>query len=126
MKEDDRIRVTRGPHEGWVGTIRSASNLPGMSWVCFDSALTDEQWCIAHDDMALLPTTPALEQLVAAAKEAGAECIWLLRGATAAALVYTDDGVTLPAIKIAPPHELVVVMRFPVGDGGEAGVEFRT
>jgi hypothetical protein len=46
-----------------------------------------------------------------------------------AALIWTDRADTPPEawLSLMPekPHELVILIRVPYGDGGEAGVEFR-
>lgn len=75
-------------------------------------------------------TIEALEQLIAAAQAAGAGGMWLLRGATEAELHWTDEpdpDAHLPfaQLRLTSPHELIVIIRFRDGDGGESGVEFR-
>ena len=67
------------------------------------------------------------EDLYAVARQCGAEGIWAVRGAAEAALVYIDDPEQEKPIQrgITPPHKLIILMSFPVGDGREPGVEFR-
>ena len=71
----------------------------------------------------------ALEQLIIAARVAGAKGTWLIRDAVGAALIWTDHADTPPeawlSLMLEKPHELVILIRVPYGDGGEAGVEFR-
>lgn len=128
MIEGTRVRVTRGPHAQALGVIVSASTATA-SYVRLDGSALGADYLIAHDDLAPLPTTAALEQLIVAAQAAGADGLWLFRGLTAAvfALSFGDEATNAaqPAIEIAPPHELIVLIRFEVGDGGESGVEFR-
>lgn len=68
-----------------------------------------------------------LEEIVLAAVEAGAEGIWLIRGAQAAALALslTPADETQFNLVLEPPHGVIVLMRFPAGDGKEAGIEAR-
>ncbi len=128
MQEDTRVRAIRGEHAGRVGTIISASD-ELTSWVHFDGDALHRQWRIAHEDLTPLPTTLALEQLVAAAKAAGADAAWLLRGAGAVAIEWSfiPDGTSFEhSMLLAPPHELIILIRIPTGDGGERGVEVRS
>ena len=77
----------------------------------------------------------ALEQLIIAARVAGARGIWLIRRATAGVLAFgfTDElvaGADLEigdqqTIVLSQPHPLIVLIRFEEGDGGPEGVEFR-
>lgn len=59
---------------------------------------------------------------------AGAEGVWLVRGTYRAMLAYSEatEDVILPAapLQLSPPHELIVLARFPAGDGRAAGIEF--
>ena len=69
-----------------------------------------------------------LEQLIAAARAAGAAGTWIVRGATGAALVHTDD-ITRdiadwPALRLTPPHQVIVLIRIPELPGGPDGIEF--
>ena len=67
----------------------------------------------------------ALTTIVDTAQAAGAEGVWLLRGAKAAMVGLTFDGEAVQSLELAEPHELILIIRFPVGDGGEAGIESR-
>lgn len=84
-----------------------------------------------------------LEQLIELAKRAGAEGIWLLRGPLAPSLIWYFDEEDTPneeqlsqasARKVHGQNictleleetDLLVVLRFPSGDGGEPGIESR-
>lgn len=59
-------------------------------------------------------------------QRAGAEGIWLVRGTKHAALGYLVEETDRDplSIQIAPPHELIVVARFPAGDDKPAGIEY--
>jgi hypothetical protein len=57
--------------------------------------------------------------------ELGADGIWLIRGVKAAAVFVAFDGETSQRLELNPPHEMIVILRFPAGDGGEAGIESR-
>lgn len=70
-----------------------------------------------------------LERVTAAANAAGAEGIWLVRGVTHAMLMYLPQGqqeenLNWSSLNLADT-ELLVLMRFPAGDGGEPGIEMR-
>lgn len=81
-----------------------------------------------------------LDQLTILAAAAGAEGIWLIRGADNAAVKFNwphaAEPLYLPVegakintkfgftLDIADA-ELLVIMRFPAGDGGDPGVEAR-
>jgi predicted DNA-binding WGR domain protein len=93
------------------------------------------------EQMMTTELTENLNQLANLANQAGAEGIWLLRGAAYVSLSYVDKGVAeeLDAALESPAFEellkkklisldladanLIVVMRFPEGDGGEPGIE---
>jgi hypothetical protein len=78
--------------------------------------------------LAGLPS-PGLDRLVETARQLGAGGIWLVRGAEEAILLYSHDASAdrpEPGLTMQPPHDLIVLLRFPTGDGGESGVEFRT
>lgn len=68
-----------------------------------------------------------LEGLVDAANDIGAEGIWIIRGAKHPRLLYfareTAENDTPINLDFAP-GEILVVMRFPQGDGGQAGIEW--
>jgi len=82
---------------------------------------------------------PRLNDLAEIAKRAGAEGIWLIRGATDAHLLYTPIGQPgshgIPGLdKVSTSLTIrldladagvLVVMRFPASDGGEPGIESR-
>lgn len=54
---------------------------------------------------------------------AGAGGSWLIRGADRAVLVYDMGGPTPPvSFHLSPPHELVLLARFPSGDGQPPGI----
>src|SRR5262245_60041772 len=129
MQEDDRIRVSSGPDAGRLGTIVSGTIGDPHSWfVWLDGDPQGDHYKFGEGELTPLPTSPTIEALVAAARAAGAEGIWLLRGAGAAALEWTDaigSAAGWTQLDIEPPHELIVLVRIPTGDGGEAGVEFR-
>ena len=71
----------------------------------------------------------ALQQALALAKVAGAAEILVLRGAMGVILNYsfdpeaqfTSDPSLYVDFEVTPPHELVIVLRFPLSDGGEEG-----
>ena len=82
--------------------------------------------------------TEQLESLAAIANEAGAEGVFILRGATDASLTYTPQGelrqIQLPKLEATTSLSLtvpladagvLVIIRFPAGDGQDVGVEFR-
>lgn len=67
-------------------------------------------------------------ELVSLANRMGAEGVFLVRGASSAALRVGWPEMPMadsPLLELGEPHRLVVVMRFPAGDGGVAGVESR-
>lgn len=71
----------------------------------------------------------ALDQVAEMLKDLGAEGIWLIRGAAGAMLAYTaPDGEGelqyAPALTLERPHERILLVRFPTGDGGEGGIEY--
>lgn len=72
--------------------------------------------------------TERLEGLADAANDIGAEGIWFIRGAHHPRLLYyareSSENDTPINLDIAP-GEILVVMRFPAGDGGQAGIESR-
>lgn len=57
---------------------------------------------------------------------AGAEGVWMLRGAYEASLAYVaaEDDADPLQVDLSPPHELIVLARFPAGDGRAPGIEF--
>ena len=77
-----------------------------------------------------------LDELTAVANEIGADGIWLVRGVKEATLTYTPtQDIAMPdipgvkvnldlSLKFAESGVLVVI-RFPTGDGREAGIEKR-
>lgn len=65
-----------------------------------------------------------LEDAIAALQAAGAEGIWIIRGIEAASLEYVPDGSGSQTLTPAP-CEMVILVRFSPGDGGEPGVEYR-
>lgn len=72
----------------------------------------------------------SLERMIAAARTAGAEGIFVLRDAYFARLEFVVDTSgdlepSVAGINFAQPHELIFVARFALGDGGQAGIEFR-
>lgn len=68
----------------------------------------------------------SLDDLVESARQAGAEGIWVVRGAQRVALLYAFDVHDVaPVLQVSPPHEVIVLLRFAAGDGGESGVEYR-
>lgn len=54
---------------------------------------------------------------------AGAEGIWIIRGAEAAILHFAPTGVEGLGLSLEPPHEMIILVRFPTGDGGQPGIE---
>lgn len=61
---------------------------------------------------------------IASLKAAGAEGVWVVRGAQSVSLDFDADGTgNWQGIQLARPSEMVLVARFPVGDGREPGVE---
>lgn len=69
-------------------------------------------------------------QVVELLKVAGAEGIWMVRtDAAYVALEWAHKKISLwddvkPKIKLESPHERIMLVRFPAGDGGESGVEY--
>lgn len=59
-------------------------------------------------------------------KAAGAEGVWMVRGAYDAVLGYVtaEDDTDPLELKLEPPDELIALARFPAGDGRAPGVEF--
>lgn len=70
-----------------------------------------------------------LDELTRLANQAGAEGLWIIRGATDAVLLYSlDDGsdpASDPVVLDIADAELLILMRFSAGDGGEPGIESR-
>ncbi len=79
-----------------------------------------------------------LEELTDIANEIGAEGIWLIRGARNATLTYTPEGTVeqpgIPGVAVTMNLNLsleltdagvLVIIRFPAGDGREAGIEYK-
>lgn len=70
----------------------------------------------------------ALAQIAEMLKALGAEGIWLLRGAGEAQLKYRfgnwRENDMAAEIALEPPNERLMLIRFPTGDGGEAGIEY--
>ena len=83
--------------------------------------------------------TKQLNDLADLANQAGAEGIWLIRGAKDVQLTYIASPEAeipfTPGLKLSPnppivtidlvDAEIIVVIRFPAGDGGEPGIESR-
>lgn len=68
-----------------------------------------------------------LQTMIREALAAGAEGVWLVSGADSAVFGYVPEGEGEPTdLYLDKPHELIAVMRFPVGDGREPGIEFMT
>jgi hypothetical protein len=61
--------------------------------------------------------------LTQAAQTAGVEGIWLLRGAEQVTLLAYQVDDKMLSLELADPSELVILIRFPAGDGGEPGIE---
>jgi Lar family restriction alleviation protein len=67
---------------------------------------------------------PTPRQVAEQARAAGAEGVWLLRGAKVAGFGYLlADGEQATEMWLESPHELILLARFPTGDGGESGIE---
>jgi hypothetical protein len=66
-----------------------------------------------------------LNMLTRVAQSAGAEGIFLIRGAENASLKYELPGDLAPLEMALANAPLLLVIRFPAGDGGEPGVEHR-
>lgn len=74
--------------------------------------------------IAAMDDRPPLQQILAGARNAGA-ATWIVRGATWAELAHADeDGETGAILAIAPPHEIIVLVRIPRGDGEPNGITF--
>ncbi len=71
--------------------------------------------------------TEHLDELLTMANEIGAAGAFILRGAQAAALAFsfTNPDETEQNLVLEPPHETIVLLRFPASDGQEAGIESR-
>lgn len=70
-----------------------------------------------------------LDEATRQLQAAGAEGIWLVRGAAGAMLAYSapdEEGELrhMPALVLARPHETILIARFPAGDGRADGIEF--
>jgi len=102
-----------------------------LSWIAGRAALSEQQAATllgdfrAYRERLRTPVrgTP-LEQLIAAARAAGAEGTWIIRGADHAALHHGWSLASAPALVLAPPHELIVLIRIPDLPGGPDGIEF--
>lgn len=80
-------------------------------------------------------TNPTLDQLADLVNEAGAEGVFIIRGAKNASLIYEPEDYQWPRIPGAEASTnlslsldvadagILVLIRFPVSDGGEAGIE---
>jgi hypothetical protein len=83
-----------------------------------------------------------LNELTTLANRLGAEGVWLIRGATGARIKFDWPAELTPAPKYEPVDgaeisttlgfnlaladaELLVLLRFPIGDGGAPGIESR-
>ena len=101
----------------------------GLAWLWYEIEQRHgaEEAMNLRDTLAIAArhTVPQPEQVVRLAHAAGAEGIWLVRGASSAGITFTFADRTIDQVQLAPPHDLVVVLRFPAGDGGEAGMESR-
>lgn len=83
------------------------------------------------------PITDQLEILTTVANDAGADGIWLIRGADYASMrcvwprdwkgwqPYSSTDELGTTLVIEQPHELIVLIRFPINDGQGEGVEHR-
>jgi hypothetical protein len=95
------------------------------------------RYCKECDELFHIRIRPErLRELTNLAKDLGARDIWILRGATLAKLIYSFDPDSKPEtvltsddfngmINLKAPHELVVIIGFPVNDGWEVGIEKR-
>lgn len=64
-----------------------------------------------------------LEQLAELANKAGAEGVWVVRGAKVPTLMYSTEHSVTPVILDVEEAGVLVLIRFPVGDGREEGIE---
>lgn len=48
----------------------------------------------------------------------------MVREAQRAKLVHFARNEFSPSLLIEPPHERILLVRFPAGDGGEGGIEY--
>lgn len=69
-----------------------------------------------------------LEQVAEMLRSLGADGIWMVRGTEFAELLYTTlpDTLGFSDFSLRPerPHPRLMLVRFPTGDGGEAGIEY--
>lgn len=68
-----------------------------------------------------------LERVAEMLEAVGAEGVWLVRGAKEAVLRWQYSAleqwdILNEELWLEKPHELILVARFPAGDGGEAGI----
>ena len=75
-------------------------------------------------------TEPQVEQALRVAQMSGAASVWLVRGATGAALAVDfvrrgTQEIPEHVLQLEPPHPLILLAIFPQSDGGEAGIEVR-
>ena len=67
---------------------------------------------------------PFVHLLAKIANAQGADGVFVLRGATGIALSYVDIADdSMHGIELTHPSEMVVLIRFPGGDGRPAGIE---
>src|SRR5512145_1358357 len=63
------------------------------------------------------------DQLIRQLLSAGAHDVWVVRKAATAQFHYTLEAVPgMSAHPLRTPHELILVVRFPTGDGGTSGL----
>ncbi|MBX3058274.1 MAG: hypothetical protein KF770_17565 [Anaerolineae bacterium] len=80
-----------------------------------------------HDDPPANPAPPlsAVQALPAIIKAAGAEGVWLLRGAKSVVMGWVDNEEATDPLQIELANaEIVLLARFPVGDDKPAGIEY--
>lgn len=123
LAEGMRVRIIRGPYAGKTGEIVSASTA-ASSWVRFDGAAAGEEIVFPHDDLAPLPTTPALEQLVAApddphcTQRAADVCAALIRALKPSAGLTTPEDAARAA-----ERAMAIAERFREFFGGKGATE---
>ncbi len=123
LKVGDRLIVVQWEGDGPIGKVA------GRFYVLVEHGSRSEKIGEAAelDEAKQLAIGWMLQHIVGMLKAIGADGAWLLRGANYAALTFDYLGHgpidEPPALKLEPPHELILLAKFAAGDGGEPGIE---
>ncbi len=112
-QREGELQLARPAVEAWSRSAETTSH--------------DGEMSALHAVLSGTDAPTPLEQLIAAARAAGAAGTWLIRGADQARLVYAMDDPPTPELRLdlTPPHEIIVLVRIPAGDSeSESGIDF--